>query len=100
MSLTELSFFSTEGVVTTGSIPLLDGSSPLSTPDLQNLFLNWTAYERYEINHFSAYNFPSFDDKTIIDFFWEIAEVCAQISQQILREVTLFRKAIKKRPII
>jgi hypothetical protein len=97
MSLQELSFFQVESVLTT-SIPLLDNITPLSNPDLQHLFIHWSAYERYKINHFSESTFPPLTYLNIVKFFWEIVDVCAKMSQDILREVTLFRRLIKKRP--
>jgi hypothetical protein len=98
MTLAELAFFETENIVSQGSISLFDNVTPLSNPNLQNLFLNWSAYERYKTNYFSVTNFPIFDYRTVVMFFWELVDVCAKMSQHIIREVTLFRKVIKKRP--
>lgn len=98
MSLSELSFFSAESLSTVSSVPLLDNRTHLSNPNSHSLFLYWSAYERYKINHFEEPNFPNFNYKTVTDFFWDIVDVCAKLSQHILREVTLFRRIIKKKP--
>ena len=98
MSLSELSFFSAENLQAAGSVPLLDNHTNLSNPDSHNLFLCWNAYERYKINHFEEANFPDFNYKTVSSFFWDMVDVCAKLSQHILREITLFRKIIKKKP--
>lgn len=98
MSLSELSFFQNEGVINQGDIELLDGNTNLSSLT-QGLFLNWSAYERYKINHFDQPNFTTvFDYRVVIRFFWEIVDVCAKISEHIIREITSFRKLIKKKP--
>lgn len=98
LSLSELSFFEREGVVTSGSIPLMDNSTTLSNSDLHTLFLKWSVYERYKINYFDDSNFPLFDFNNVLKYFWEIVDICSQISNSIIREQTLFIKIIRKRP--
>lgn len=98
MSLSELSFFATENVANIQGIPLFDSSTVLSPPDIQKLFENWTAYERYKVNHFQNSNFPTFEYNTVVKLFWELVDTCSKFSKDILREITLFRKIIKKRP--
>jgi|GEM_PF-2146946 len=98
MSLSELSYFTVHGTGTLAvAIPLLDNITELSTPDLQNLFTNWSAYERYKINHFDHTSFPDFTIENVVNFFWELVDVCAMMSEHILREQTLFSKIILKR---
>lgn len=97
MSLSELSYFQAEGVISE-PIPLLDNSTQLSNSNSQSLFENWTVFERYKFNHYGISNFPEFNHQNVTTYFWEIVDVCAKMSEQILRELSPFRKAIKKRP--
>ncbi len=100
MSLSELSFFDDVSngyqIAINQNIPLIHGNRVLSNPSIQKLFENWSAYERYKINHDNTPNL-SFNSKNIIDLFWEIVDICAKISKHIIREITLFRRIIKKR---
>ena len=100
MSLLELSFFdnSSHGyqIAVSQNISLIHNNRPLPTNALQKLFENWSAYERYKFNHDST-PYVLFSSKNIIDLFWEIVDVCAKMSEHIIREITLFRRIIKKR---
>jgi len=100
MSLSELSFFDDASngyqIAINQNIPLVHGNRTLSNINIQKLFENWSAYERYKFNHDKTPNL-FFNSKNIIDLFWEIVDVCAKMSEYIIREITLFRRIIKKR---
>ncbi len=98
MSMSELSYFHTENVSDISNVPLFDNLTVLSNQDLMVLFNNWSAFERYKINYFSTANFPIFDHQLVLKFFWELVDACFKLSKHIIREDTLFRKIIKKRP--
>lgn len=100
MSLSDLSFFS-QNNRHDFSINAINILQNIDFPDTNTKILLrcWTVYERYKINNDAATDFPlPLTYQNIVKFFWELVAVCAKISEHIIREITPFRKIIKKRP--